>query len=58
MLQRGRVRLERRLEADLPPVRLDAEQIRQVIINLVDNAMEALDGTGAAARPARRRPSS
>jgi two-component system, NtrC family, nitrogen regulation sensor histidine kinase NtrY len=47
MLQRGRVRLERRLEADLPAVRLDAEQIRQVIINLVDNAVEALDGVGA-----------
>ena len=32
-------------------MRLDAEQIRQVIINLVDNAMEALGGPGAPARP-------
>lgn len=44
VLQRGRVLLERRLEPDLPLVRLDGEQIRQVIINLVDNAMEALSG--------------
>ena len=35
----------------LPPVRLDAEQIRQVIINLVDNAMEALGGPTAPPRP-------
>ena len=34
----------------LPPVRLDAEQIRQVIINLVDNAMEALGGPDARRR--------
>jgi len=27
---------------DLPPVRLDAEQVRRVVINLVDNAIEAL----------------
>ena len=41
------------LAAALPPVRLDAEQIRQVIINLVDNAIEALGGPGAPA-PERR----
>ncbi len=35
----------------LPPVQLDAEQIRQVIINLVDNAIEALGGPNAAIRP-------
>jgi two-component system nitrogen regulation sensor histidine kinase NtrY len=28
--------------ADLPPVRLDGEQVRRVVINLVDNAIEAL----------------
>ena len=32
-------------------MRLDAEQIRQVIINLVDNAIEALGGPGAPSRP-------
>jgi signal transduction histidine kinase len=50
-LQHSRVRLERRFTANLPPVRLDVEQIRQVIINLVDNAMEALGGPSAAKRP-------
>ena len=30
----------------MPPVRLDPEQIRRVIINLVDNAVEAMDRTG------------
>ncbi|MBW8896067.1 MAG: ATP-binding protein, partial [Acidobacteria bacterium] len=32
-------------------VRLDVEQIRRVVINLVDNAVEALGGPNAAARP-------
>jgi signal transduction histidine kinase len=40
----------------LPAVRLDAEQIRQVIINLVDNAVEALGGPSAAPRPNGDRP--
>jgi two-component system nitrogen regulation sensor histidine kinase NtrY len=51
VLQQGSIRIERRFAAALPPVRLDAEQIRQVIINLVDNAMEALGGPSAPARP-------
>jgi len=40
-----RIRLERHFAAALPPVRLDIEQIRRVVINLVDNAIEALGGT-------------
>jgi signal transduction histidine kinase len=35
------IRIERRFAAALPPVRLDVEQIRRVVINLVDNAIEA-----------------
>jgi two-component system nitrogen regulation sensor histidine kinase NtrY len=45
------IRIERRLAEALPPVRVDVEQIRRVVINLVDNAVEALGGSGAQARP-------
>ena len=51
VLHQGTLRVERDLGAGLPPVRLDAEQIRQVIINLVDNAVEALGGPAAPVRP-------
>lgn len=36
------IRLERAFAADLPPVRLDPEQIKRVVINLIDNAVEAI----------------
>ena len=42
-----RIRIEPRLADGLPPVRVDVEQIRRVVINLVDNAVEALGGSGA-----------
>ena len=45
------ITIERRFEAGLPPVRVDVEQIRRVIINLVDNAVEALGGTHGSAAP-------
>jgi two-component system, NtrC family, nitrogen regulation sensor histidine kinase NtrY len=45
------IRIDRRLATDLPAVRVDLEQIRRVVINLVDNAVEALGGSGAQARP-------
>ena len=51
VLHTSRVVLEQRLAADAPLVRVDVEQIRQVIINLVDNALEALGGPDAPARP-------
>ena len=38
--------LERRLAADLPALRLDFDQMKRAVINLVDNAIEATDGTG------------
>ena len=43
--------LQHRLAEGLPLVRIDAEQIRRVIINLVDNAVEALGGAAAGPRP-------
>jgi signal transduction histidine kinase len=45
------IRIESRLEPGLPPVRVDVEQIRRVVINLVDNAVEALGGAAAGPRP-------
>lgn len=40
------IALERRLAADLPTLRLDFDQMKRAIINLVDNAIEATEGTG------------
>jgi two-component system nitrogen regulation sensor histidine kinase NtrY len=40
------VRIEQRFDPGLPLVRLDPEQIRRVIINLVDNAVEAMERRG------------
>ena len=45
------IQIERQFAASLPAVRLDVEQVRRVIINLVDNAVEALGGSAATARP-------
>jgi two-component system nitrogen regulation sensor histidine kinase NtrY len=42
----GDVRFERHLAPKLPKVRVDSEQIRRVIINLVDNAIEATNRSG------------
>jgi two-component system nitrogen regulation sensor histidine kinase NtrY len=40
------VTIVQRFAADVPLVRLDVEQLRRVIINLVDNAIEAMDRKG------------
>jgi two-component system nitrogen regulation sensor histidine kinase NtrY len=40
------VRFEEQFAAGMPLVRLDAEQIRRVVINLVDNAVEAMERKG------------
>ena len=47
-LFRGRldgVSVSTELAASLPPVRADAELIRQVVANLIDNAAEAMEGS-------------
>ena len=43
------VRIEQRFAPDVPLVRVDPEQIRRVIINLVDNAIEAMERKGSIA---------
>jgi len=40
------VRLVERLEPDLPPVEADPNQMKQVLLNLVKNALEATEGKG------------
>jgi two-component system nitrogen regulation sensor histidine kinase NtrY len=40
------VTIVRRFADDVPLVRLDVEQLRRVVINLVDNAIEAMDRKG------------
>jgi two-component system nitrogen regulation sensor histidine kinase NtrY len=40
------VQFERRFADALPPVRIDQEQIRRVIINLLDNGIEAMNRQG------------
>ncbi len=40
------VRVERRLADDMPPVTVDPAQIQQVLMNLIINAVEAMDGEG------------
>jgi two-component system nitrogen regulation sensor histidine kinase NtrY len=51
------VQFEQRFAADMPLVRLDPEQIRRVIINLVDNAVEAMDRSGRIVIETERDPS-
>jgi two-component system nitrogen regulation sensor histidine kinase NtrY len=40
------IELERRLARDMPTLRLDFDQMKRAVINLVDNAIEATDGNG------------
>jgi two-component system nitrogen regulation sensor histidine kinase NtrY len=40
------VAIDQRFASDVPLVRLDPEQIRRVVINLVDNAIEAMERRG------------
>jgi two-component system nitrogen regulation sensor histidine kinase NtrY len=40
------ITVERRLAPDLPQLRLDCDQMKRVLINLVDNAIAATEGKG------------
>ncbi|MDT8758771.1 ATP-binding protein [Sphingomonas psychrotolerans] len=43
-LRSSGVQLERKLAADLPVIMADADQLHQVIVNLIINAQQAMDG--------------
>jgi signal transduction histidine kinase len=43
---RGRIRVHRDDDPDLPPVRCIEGQVKQVIVNLVSNAIQAIEGEG------------
>lgn len=45
-LERKRVHLERNFQADLPEVYVDADRVRQVFLNILRNAYEAVDDGG------------
>ena len=40
------IRFERRFDPEVHLVRLDAEQVKRVIINLIDNSVEAMERQG------------
>jgi two-component system nitrogen regulation sensor histidine kinase NtrY len=40
------VRIEKQLAPELPALRLDPDQMKRALINLIDNAIEALEGPG------------
>jgi two-component system nitrogen regulation sensor histidine kinase NtrY len=50
------VRIETRFDPDLPQALLDPEQIKRVLVNLLDNAIEAMGGRGALRIEARSAP--
>ncbi|HET7342368.1 MAG TPA: ATP-binding protein [Methylomirabilota bacterium] len=49
-LERHGVRCERRFAPDLPPVLCDRRQMQQVLVNLLRNGIEAIDGSGGTVR--------
>lgn len=54
--ERGAARIEAELAPELPQVRADAEQLRQVLMNLIHNAIQAMKGAGRVVVATRRRP--
>ncbi|MAE16009.1 MAG: PAS domain-containing sensor histidine kinase [Deltaproteobacteria bacterium] len=46
----ARIRLDTHLAADLPLLPLDREQMRRVFINLIDNAIDAIENKGRLSR--------
>ncbi|MCU0255550.1 MAG: ATP-binding protein [Vicinamibacterales bacterium] len=56
LVPRGRIRVSTDVPPDLVAVEADAQQLRQLVTNLVTNAFEALDGDGRLTLTARHQP--
>ncbi|TAK15315.1 MAG: HAMP domain-containing protein [Acidobacteria bacterium] len=56
VLQQGAIKVAQDLAPGIPRVRMDVEQMRQVLINLVDNAIDALGGASVGLGPDGREP--
>ena len=50
------IAIERRLDAGVPVLRTDGPKLRQVVLNLMNNAMHAIEGRGAITVTSRRTP--
>ena len=53
-LKRGTLRVERDYADDVPPIMASASQLNQVWTNLIDNAIDAIDGDGTISVSTRR----
>jgi PAS domain S-box-containing protein len=52
----GRVRIDTRLERGLPPSAVSGDELTQVVVNLLRNSVQAIDGPGRILVTARRAP--
>jgi two-component system, NtrC family, nitrogen regulation sensor histidine kinase NtrY len=52
----SQVRIEPRCDADLPHLPIDPEQMKRALVNLLDNAVAAMEGRGTVTIEARRDP--
>jgi len=51
-----RITMEFKADPDLPPLLLDREQMKRVLLNLMDNALAAINGAGTVTVSIRRHP--
>jgi two-component system sensor histidine kinase HydH len=49
-VEAGNVKIENEVPSELPAVNVDKDQFRQILVNLLQNGVEALRATGAAGR--------
>ena len=56
LLREGRIRIDTRLQAGLPPAAVSSDELTQVMVNLLRNSVQAIDGPGRILVTARRAP--